>query len=833
MLNEKVMKSKKQLKAEIEKLHDEIASLKNQSVNKPILDTNLNSHDLFYSIFEEAGIGMAIINKDANIVRFNKSFKSLFDYSNNELLAKTYFDLIPDNKIDKAHQFIESMFSAKLNKYEAEQPYIKSDGTIIWLKLTASLIKNSDGEPEYILGMGEDVTELKKAEIIKDAVYNISNAVSNSYNLSELIESIKDNLSKIIDSEHFFIAIYNEIEDSLSIPYLAENKENFKTFTAKNTLPGYVIQEKKSLFLNQQEISNLQENKKIDIQGEVCKQWLGIPLINQEKCVGVLSVKSFESETAFSYNDLTILEILSNQISDAIQKIRTEEALKVERAYFKELFDNSPEAIAIVDNSSKIININNEFTELFGYSKNEAINQSIEDLISTPAYKDEAHNLTTEIAVRKKTVKIDTKRRKKDGSMVEVSLWGTPIILDKGQIAVYAIFRDITERIEAKKKLEEAKDKAEESDRLKTSFLTNMSHEIRTPMNAIVGFSELIAEPTTDQESRKEFAEQIYNSSKMLLKLIDDIIDISQLDSANLELNIKKTNLSKLLSDIFTKFSKEKIKENKDNIELLLHNPFGDLTTYIETDEFRFKQIFYNLINNALKYTEQGFIEFGFDVNHNDEPIFYVRDTGIGIPADKINSIFQHFTKIEDRRKLYRGTGIGLTITKKLVSLLGGEIWVESNLGIGSIFYFTISEKVSFVKLKNSSLDNKIYNWAGKKILVAEDDDTNYQVIKASLSRTHANLVRVHNGEKAVDECLSNAFDLIIMDIKMPNLDGIEATKKIRFKNRNIPIIAQTAFFLKNERDTCIDAGCNDYIPKPVNSRKLLETINKYFINGN
>lgn len=827
------MRSRKKLKAEIEKLHDEIALLKNQSINNPIPDSTLNSHDLFYSIFEEAGIGMAIINKNAHIIKFNKSFKNLFDYSNDELFAKTYFDLIPDNKKNKAHQFIEAMFNAKLNKYEAEQPYLKSDGSIIWLKLTASIIKNPDGRAEYILGMGEDITELKKAEVIKDAVYNISNAVSNSYNLYTLIETIKDNLSEIIDSKHFFIAIYNEFEDSFSIPCLADNKEIFKTFSAKNTLPGYVLRKKKSILLNHKELVDLQNSDNIFIEGKVCKQWLGIPLINQEKCIGVIGVQSFESEIAFNHNDLTILEILSNQISDAIQKMRTEDALKVERAYFKELFDNSPEAIAIVDNSSKIININKEFSELFGYTKSEAINQSIEDLISTPAYKEEAHNLTTEIAVRKKTVKIDTKRRKKDGSMVEVSLWGTPIILDKGQIAVYAIFRDITERVEAKKKLEEAKDKAEESDRLKTSFLTNMSHEIRTPMNAIVGFSELIAEPSTDKESRKEFAEQIYASSKMLLKLIDDIIDISQLDSTNLKLNIKKTNLSKLLSDVHSKFLKEKIKENKNEIELLLHNPFGDLTTYIETDEFRFKQIFNNLLNNALKYTEQGFIEFGFDVNQNDEPIFYVRDTGIGIPADKIDSIFNHFTKIEDRRKLYRGTGIGLTITKKLVSLLGGEIWVESNVGIGSIFYFTISEKVSFVKLKKGSTDKKSYNWAGKNIMVAEDDDTNYQVIKASLSRTHANLVRVHNGEKAVNECLSNNFDLIIMDIKMPNLDGIEATKRIRFTNQKIPIIAQTAFFLKNERDTCIDAGCNDYIPKPVNSRKLLETIDKYFINGN
>ncbi len=831
MFMQEVMKSKKYLKEEIVRLQDEIALLKNPSVNS-ISDSELNSDHLFHSIFEESGIGMAIINKDARIIKLNRSFARLFNYSDRELLEKTYFDLIPDEKKDKAHQFIHSMFTSELEKYQAEQPFIKSDGTIIWLKITATILKNVQGEPEYVLGMGEDITELKKGEKIKDAVSNISNAVNSNQNLYKLIETIKESLENIIDSKHFFIALYNENEDNFSVPYIVDQKETFETFSAEKTLVGYVLKNKKSVLLNYREIIDLQDQNEVFIAGKLSKQWLGIPLINQEKIIGVIGVQSFESENAFDHNDLTILEILSNQISTSIQKMRSEEALRIERAYFKELFDNSPEAIAIVDNSSKIININREFTRLFGYTKSEAIDKSIEDLISTPAFKEEAHNLTTDIAMGKKTVKIDTKRRRKDGSMVDVSLWGTPIILDKGQIAVYAIFRDITERVESKKKLEEAKNKAEESDRLKTSFLTNMSHEIRTPMNAIVGFSELIAEPATDQESRNEFAEQIYISSKMLLKLIDDIIDISQLDSENIKVHKKKTNLSNLLSGVHEKFNSEKLKEGKDNIELLLHNPFGDLTTYIDTDEFRFKQIFYNLLNNALKYTDQGFIEFGFDVNQYDEPIFYVRDTGIGIPPDKTDTIFNHFTKIEDRRKLYRGTGIGLTITKKLVSLLGGDIWVESNVGIGSIFYFTVSEKVNFVKIKKTGSFIKSYNWAGKKILVAEDDDTNYQVIKASLSRTHANLIRVQNGEKAIDECLSHHYDLVIMDIRMPKLDGIEATKKIKSVKPDIPIIAQTAFFLKNERDTCIDAGCNDYIPKPVNSPKLLETIDKYFVNG-
>lgn len=833
MHNSENDKPRKELEREIIQLREEITKLKEANKVPSKFNTkNYSQEHLFHSIFEESGIGIAIVDKSLRIIKFNRTFYNLFGYEQEELLEMTYQDLIPEEKRERASQFIKAMFSSKIRKYEAEQVYLKKDNTQVWIKLTATVINDSNGKPEYILGMGEDISEIKRQEKIRDVVYNISNAVNYSSSLYKLIQTIKDNLKIIIDAKHFYIALYNEKSDSFSVPYLVKSKETFETFSAKKTLVGYVQKNRRPFLLNYKEILKLQTEGKIFIAGKLSKQWLGVPLIINEKVIGVLGVQSYEDEKAFDNNDLTVLEILSNQISASIQKMRSEEELKIERAYFKELFDNSPEAIAIVDNSSKIININAEFTNLFGYTKEESLHKPIEDLISTPAFKTEAQHLTSEVATGK-TIKIDTKRQKKDGSMVDVSLWGTPIMLDEGQIAVYAIFRDITERVEAEQKLEEAKEKAEESDRLKTSFLTNMSHEIRTPMNAIIGFSELIAEPTTDQETREEFTQQIYASSNMLLKLIDDIIDISQLDAGNLKLNKTKFNVSKILSDLYNKFEKERLEEEKKEIELLLHNPFGESITYIETDEVRFNQIFTHLLNNALKYTHSGFVEFGFDINQQEEPIFYVRDTGIGIPEDKTDIIFDHFTKLEDRTKLYRGTGIGLTITKKLVHLLGGEIWVESNLGIGSIFYFTLPNKVSLLEIKNGNNNkNKNYNWAGKKVLVAEDEDTNFEVIRASLARTHAYIERVKDGKKAIKRCEDEEFDIVLMDIKMPLLDGIEATKKIRTFKPNLPIIAQTAFVHKNERDLCIDAGCNEYFPKPIKSYVLLETIDKYISNG-
>ncbi len=544
-----------------------------------------------------------------------------------------------------------------------------------------------------------------------------------------------------------------------------------------------------------------------------------------------------------SYSDINIYK---EQLEDEVLHLKQEifklkkecEELKSrgniseKERLFESMFKEAGIGIGIIDKDLKIRKYNKSFHDLFGYNPDDLSNKTYLDLI--PESNGENAKKIIQDMFDSKLDKHVTEAvyLTKNQNKIWLKLVAT-VIKDKhgNPVFILGMGEDITEWVESRNKLEVAKLKAEESDKLKSAFLTNMSHEIRTPLNAIIGFSELIAESTTDQQTRKEFAEQVSESSNMLLKLIDDIIDMAQLDSGNLKINNRKFNISKILNELYEQFAKEQSR-NKKNVELLLHNPFGDSIAYIETDEFRFNQVFNHLLNNALKYTHKGFIEFGFDINQHDEPIFYVRDTGIGIPEEKLDTIFNHFTKIEDRTTLYRGTGIGLTITKRLVNLLGGNIWVESNLGIGSIFYFSLPNKVTFLEIGNKNSQKTTYNWVGKKVLIAEDEVSNYEVIKASLVRTHVCLDWVRNGEDAVEKCLKIDYDLVLMDIKMPVLDGIEATKKIKAFKPHLPIIAQSAFILKNERDICIDAGCNEYIPKPIKSYALLEMIEKFFINS-
>ncbi len=395
---------------------------------------------------------------------------------------------------------------------------------------------------------------------------------------------------------------------------------------------------------------------------------------------------------------------------------------------------------------------------------------------------------------------------------------------------------------EAKNELIKAKEKAEESDKLKSSFLSNMSHEIRTPLNAIVGFGDMLGNDDIADEDKRRFVPIIRENINQLLHLIDDILDLSKMESDQLKIFKKECRVDKVLGYMVDVFNNQKIglKKNDIDIRLKTENQIEGLSIF--SDPVRLQQVLNNLIDNALKYTESGYIEIGCSIETGKEKIknrlvqFWVKDTGIGISEEGQKMIFDRFTKIEDdKTKLYRGAGLGLAISKKLVNMMGGEMWVESIPGKGSTFYFTIpTGEVDMAKTKTGpakKVQDTVgsYNWSGKSILVAEDDESNFKLIKIILQRTKANITHVTNGEDAVEVCKSNSIDLVLMDIKMPKMDGISATKIIKKIKKELPVIAVTAYAREEEQEECRLAGCDDIVVKPLNVEKLFTTLSKYF----
>ena len=653
--------------------------------------------------------------------------------------------------------------------------------------------------------------------------------------------------------------------------------------------------------------------------------------------------------------------VLGTAIDISARK-ETEEALKIERIYLENLFENSPEAIVVTTNEGIIEKINHEFTQLFCYSKDEAIGKHIDQLIATRECLEEAGDKTARVA-KGERILAETVRKDKNGKNIPVSILGAPVVVEGKQYSVYGIYRDITERIQSKEALKEsksqlqyvldntkdiifqmdfegrfnyvnkaagditgftadeflsmsifdlavkpwhktirsvlhevvsysgiehpvkfkihkktgeetwlelntnpiirngyvegiqgvardvsermayeeqmrdAKEKAEAADHLKTAFLANMSHEIRTPMNAILGFSRLLKNTDISEKARSEYVDIINSRGNHLLQVINDIIDLSKIEANQLHMEKEVMNLNQFLDEFFIIFSQQIREEKGSEIDLKVTKALKEEEAQVLLDKTRFQQILTNMVNNAIKYTQKGLIEYGYQVfSEEKDPFlrFYVKDTGIGIPAEKQGIIFERFRQSdESSTRIYGGTGLGLSISKGLVDLMGGEIWVESQVGKGTVFYFTLpfqSVDRQNMKMDKSNVLHMKYDWSNKTILIVEDDMLSSKFLQAILEDTQARILFAKSGAEAITIAREKEhLDLILMDIQLPGISGNEATAKIREFRKDIPIIAQTAHAMSEDKRSSIEAGCDDYITKPINMEQLLSKIYQLF----
>jgi len=522
-------------------------------------------------------------------------------------------------------------------------------------------------------------------------------------------------------------------------------------------------------------------------------------------------------------------DFLYSIIHDITDKKKAEEKLKL----LNRAVEASSVSVVITDSDGYINYINPYFTKLTGYSYEEARGQNPRVLKSGNqpiTFYEELWN--TILSGSEWTGEFNN--RKKNGELFWEKAIISPILNSEGKVTNFvAIKEDITERKKILEELVAAKEHAEESDRLKSAFLANMSHEIRTPMNGILGFSELLKEPGLTGEEQQEYIRIIQKSGVRMLNIINQIVDISKIEAGLMTLDIKESNINEQIEYIYTFFKPEA--ETK-GIKLSFRNTLPAKDAIIQTDREKLYAILTNLIKNAIKYTMVGFIEFGYKIVETQciaSLQFYVKDSGIGVPKDRQEAIFERFIQadIEDRMA-YQGAGLGLAITKAYVEMLGGKIGVESEEGIGSTFYFTLPyntepPKETIDRQPEPSVKNEIVRKL--KILIAEDDEVSAKLIDTYIKIFGKEILKARTGIEAVEMCRNNPdTELILMDIRMPDMDGYEATRQIRQFNREVVIIAQTAHGLTGDREKAIKAGCNDYISKPISKDKLQSLIQKY-----
>jgi len=566
----------------------------------------------------------------------------------------------------------------------------------------------------------------------------------------------------------------------------------------------------------------------IDIYGKVALKGEEVKFENYSREIG----KYFEVN-AFSPKKGQFAVIFT----DVTQRRKADEKIKL----LSKGLEQSPAIVVITDSKGNIEYVNPTFSRITGYSLQEVIGKNPRILKSGNQDEEFYKNLWATI-IRGEDWSGEMLNKKKNGVYYWESALISPIKDEDGLILHFiAIKEDITDRKKVEKALMQSETmlkekneeltiawrKAEESDRLKTAFLANMSHEIRTPMNAIIGFSEVLLRPNLSQEKYAYFGGIINDACMQLLSVVNDVIDISKIETNQISIFEDNININETIKRVANIFSRSA--EKKKNT-ILFDLAFPDEFAFIRTDETKFSQIINNLISNAIKFTENGEITLGYKIANNRIDCF-VKDTGIGISKENHHVIFERFRQVEtsDSRK-YGGTGLGLSISKAFVELMGGDIWVESELGKGSEFHFSLPLKtIQSISDKKNQSKTETYDFSGRTILIAEDEPANFVLLQSWFEEDNVNILHASDGAEAIELLKSNAdVDLILMDIKMPVLNGIEATKLIRKFNTNIPIVALTAYALAGDKDRCIAAGCNSYLPKPLKRNDLMGIVGKF-----
>ena len=543
---------------------------------------------------------------------------------------------------------------------------------------------------------------------MQEILYNISSAALKQMDIKEIYPTIVHELSKIWDTNNFFIALYDKKNETLSLPFFADEKDDFEEIPAKKTITGYVINTNKSVLLKEKDLKQLEESGDLELIGTDCKVWMGVPLKVENSIIGVMCLQDYNDENKFSQDDLYVLDFIANQIAIAIQR---------------------------------------------------------------------------------------------------------RIMLDNLVIA---------------------RQRAEEAAESKQIFMSTMSHEIRTPLNEVIGITNLLLQGNP-REDQMDYIRTLRFSGNHLLTLVNDVLDYNKMESGKIIFEQIQFDLNDFLDEIMRSYS---FRSKAKHLDFEIKKE-GNMPDEVIGDQIRLNQILSNLLSNALKFTNHGeiivYIKELERKNNYSTLEFSVHDTGIGIPKDRQSAIFESFTQASSSTsRNYGGTGLGLAICKKLIELQGGTITLESEPDKGSSFTFSLQFLVPEKGSRQSEQEvaESFAGLEGKRILVAEDNKINFFVANKFLAGWGVIVTHAENGQEALDKLMAEDFDLVLMDLHMPVMDGIEATKIIRKSDNpkisSIPIVALTAAIMSESHDKIEDLNINDYVLKPFKPIDLFSRILKH-----
>ncbi|MBC8319249.1 MAG: PAS domain S-box protein [Bacteroidetes bacterium] len=722
---------------------------------------------------------------------------------------ETTVELVHPEDRDFAQKHLEMAIKGEKD-YDIDHRILRLDGKVFWVHAQAELIRDEDGTPVSLLGSVVDITERKQAE------------------------------KSLQESEEKFRAITTSAQDAI---IMIDNEGNISFWNeSAERLFGYSHQEALGIEIHtllaphryHEAYKKGIKNFKMTGEGPVIGKTLELEALKKDGTEFPIELSVSAVKINSVWNSIGI-------IRDITERKRTEkELIKAKEIAEENLFSlNEAQEIAKMGSwEQDLVTMKGKWSKncfvLFGYKPFEF--ESTFDHFKRIVHPDDWHIIEDglNICIRtKETTYSEVRIVLPDGTIKWLYNSANPIFYEDKLVALKGTNIDITERKQFEQKLENAKEKALESDRLKSAFLANMSHEIRTPMIGILGFADLLKEPELSGEQQQQYIQIIEKSGARMLNIINDIVSISKIEAGIIEVHLTETKINNQLQFIYDTL---KLDAKAKKLNLSFTCGLSEKDAIIKTDSEKFYGILTNLVKNAIKYTDTGAIEFGYTYSENEFE-FYVKDTGIGIPKGRHDAIFERFIQADIADKMARqGAGLGLAISREYAKMLGGKIWVESEEGMGSTFFFALpSNKLADKNITANQLSENeskivIPENLGLKVLIVEDDEASEMLISIELKKYSREIRKVINGLDAIEICRNNPnIDLVLMDIQMPKINGYQATREIRKFNKNVVIIAQTAFALIGDREKAIEAGCNDYITKPINKMELQAMIQKYF----
>ncbi|MFN8205885.1 MAG: PAS domain S-box protein [Bacteroidales bacterium] len=810
-------------------------------------------NDFLSGLIESSPVPIFYKQAGGSIQLCNHAFSELIKLPREEIIGKNYREILYDEKTISFFNSTEEELKIS-GSSNTSTPFLilNAMGDPREIMLTITRLPDTEKTNAGVLGYVTDVSALRHVEFslkLRTEEYKILNEELQSaeeelrvmnedlQELNKRLETKNQHLLKLneelrISEERFRTAFFTS-PDSVNLNRLRDGLylEINEGFTR---LTGYTAEDIKGKTSADISIwGNAEDRKKMVnelLARGYCNNMEAVFRMKDGKLLrGMISARVIELE-----GEKIILSIARN-IED--QK-RSEESLRESEERFRQLAENTNDVFWLWT-GNEVLYVNAALGKIWGIEPESLIDNP--GLLENSVHPDDRDSFrlvyNPKDADRQKPHEEQYRIVRPDGEIRWIWSRTYPIRDEEGRTVRFAgIATDITRQKEIEKELIAAREQAVESDRLKSAFLANISHEIRTPMNGIIGFSELLDNSDLGVDKRKMYVDIVKSSGLQLVRIIDDIIDISKIEANQLTLNFTACSLEKIIGELLLMYQKQIQQKGIKEVSIHAHCGISTNEAVIFSDETRLRQILINLVNNSIKFTESGEVRFGCDLENN-ELRFFVADTGIGIPKEIHQQIFKRFRQgSETLSRRFGGTGLGLAISEGLVQLLGGRIWFESEPEKGSVFYFTIPYKPAHPKpetVTQSARETPHGRWINRRILVAEDDNTNFMFLQSVLEPTGAIILHAKNGEEAVRYCRENEnIDIALMDIRMPVLNGYEATRQIREFRSTLPVIAQTAYAMPEDQIKATQAGCNAYISKPINRHQLLEIIGKYLPSG-